>query len=322
VSVSHYRAGPTIWGIGGTRWDDAYLVDDSGTIEHWDGTGWRLDAQAAVVLRSVWAFNRRLVWAVGENGFLAQFDGAAWKDVTSPGDGRLFAVWGKSPSAVWVAGRYIANGPLRFWDGVKWTEEELPAYEAQYTDNFTALGGSGPDDVWLMGSRGLTFHKTATGWSKVDSGVTSPLSGVWSAGPDAAYAVGPLAFLRWDGRSWRPVSDDPNVAIGLRAVWGSSRDDVWAVGTDGAMVHLQNGQVTRAERVTQSHLVSLWGSAPDDIWAGGEGVLLHYGAAPPLPDAGGPDLGSCGLIGSDCSKVDCCFPLHCYRVKDFLVCAD
>ncbi len=64
---------------------------------------------------------------------------------------------------------------------------------------------------------------------------------------------------------------------GLHAVWGSSSSDVFAVGTNGAIVHY-NGSTWSPMSITTSHdLFGVWGSSASDVfavWSGG--TILHY----------------------------------------------
>jgi hypothetical protein len=83
---------------------------------------------------------------------------------------------------------------------------------------------------------------------------------------------------RWDGRRWtalgqrrgppwRPRGLDQEVAV--RALWGATDDDVWAVGPKGTVIHW-NGSAWRAVTVdTRADLTYLWGAAANDIWASG-----------------------------------------------------
>ncbi|MDF2697066.1 MAG: hypothetical protein K0S65_5449, partial [Labilithrix sp.] len=65
----------------------------------------------------------------------------------------------------------------------------------------------------------------------------------------------------------------------LRAVWGSRRDDVWAVGRRGT-VRRYRDETTEGEVVASGmteDLHAVWGSAPNDVWAVGDyGTILHF----------------------------------------------
>lgn len=65
--------------------------------------------------------------------------------------------------------------------------------------------------------------------------------------------------------------------VGLTAVWGSDADDVWAVGSDGAIVHWDGKELELVASTTTRSLHAIGGTGPDDIWAtGDEGTTLHW----------------------------------------------
>ena len=70
---------------------------------------------------------------------------------------------------------------------------------------------------------------------------------------------------------------EPNVGQDLRAVWGSSASDVWAVGDAGTMLHYDSKKWNTLPTAIDMHLWSIWGSGPDNIVATGADIILHYG---------------------------------------------
>jgi hypothetical protein len=81
-----------------------------------------------------------------------------------------------------------------------------------------------------------------------------------------------------DGRQrcWRQQAAPPH---GIRRLWASAKDDVWAVGftTTGGAVHRWNGTEWRTVHRTQVGIVSIWGSAGNDVWiGGGRGTMIHW----------------------------------------------
>src|SRR5262249_26797972 len=70
---------------------------------------------------------------------------------------------------------------------------------------------------------------------------TSAYFGVWGSGPDDVYVVGVdfvheaglILHTSDHGSSWQPLKKipvDPLENQGLAAIWGSAKDDVYAVG--------------------------------------------------------------------------------------------
>lgn len=66
----------------------------------------------------------------------------------------------------------------------------------------------------------------------------------------------------------------------LSAIWGSSENDVWAVGkvkNGQQALHFDGTQWSRTDLPTSVELVSLWGTGASDVWAAGDtGTLLHF----------------------------------------------
>ena len=73
----------------------------------------------------------------------------------------------------------------------------------------------------------------------------------------------------------------------LRAIWGSSNTDVFAVGadlavypTEGIVLHYDGASWHRMDSGTVSGFVGVWGSSASDVFvAGDSGAILHYDGA-------------------------------------------
>jgi hypothetical protein len=85
-------------------------------------------------------------------------------------------------------------------------------------------------------------------------------------------ATDPKLGPEYDAEPLRGVTQ-----VGLTAVWGSSAQDVWAVGSDGAILHSDGNDLSLVASSTTRSLHAIAGTGPDDIWAGGEeGTTLHW----------------------------------------------
>lgn len=64
---------------------------------------------------------------------------------------------------------------------------------------------------------------------------------------------------------------------GILGIWGSARDDVWAVGRGGMVLHY-DGTSWRPYDTPQTdlHLSNVFGIRSDSVWAGGYGTLMHW----------------------------------------------
>lgn len=71
----------------------------------------------------------------------------------------------------------------------------------------------------------------------------------------------------------------PHDKVALYGIWGSSANDVWAVGSGGAVFHW-NGATWSQQRVLTDAgqpkpLFGIWGSGPNDVWAFGVNEIFH-----------------------------------------------
>lgn len=78
---------------------------------------------------------------------------------------------------------------------------------------------------------------------------------------------------------WAEVSSP--IASDLRAVWGTSPRDVWAVGDGGVALRWDGVAWRPVATGTSANLVAVWGARANDAWAVGAGldgssVLLHW----------------------------------------------
>jgi len=63
----------------------------------------------------------------------------------------------------------------------------------------------------------------------------------------------------------------------LFAVWGTSADDIFAVGMSGAIFRYDGSKLVSMASSTSNNLLDIWGSSPHDAFAvGDEGTIVHY----------------------------------------------
>lgn len=218
------------------------------------------------------------VWAVGEthgksaksHSLVLHWDGATWTTLHAPDVGGLIAVDVNSTDDAWALG----YAGLLHWNGTAWTIQALPR------GNYVALSASGPNDIWVAGtrtgpfiganSRGLSSiaaHFDGSHWTVMrppNPGTRDNyLTGIVALSPTDVWAGGYLVDLgkssaealsltmHWDGRAWSVVAA-PNPSRSLNVIWGMGSDGaggIWALGDYQAsdrhlhaMVFRWNGQ--------------------------------------------------------------------------------
>ncbi len=115
-----------------------------------------------------------------------------------------------------------------------------------------------------------------------DAGCEGDASDCGTAQPDSC-----------EGVAWCPATNPADSRSAFTAVWGTNKDDVWAVGSGGAVVHFDGTAWKDASLQTTRTLFSVGGSGPDDVWiVGTYGTLYHrsggsaFEAKPIVPYAG------------------------------------
>jgi hypothetical protein len=271
---------------------------------------------ALYALTSVWGSSKNDVWAVGSGGTIVHYDGSAWTPTPPTGLKNTFhAVTGSSATDVWVLSAtdviLHSNG---FTGGAAggsatWTQTSAARNQYETTPLFAAWGTPAGD--LRVGGRSFALiapngdFGSGNQLSKstlADGGVAwvgtsgqATVNGIWGSSPDDLWIVADnSATVSWqlgltlhgtragdagdaDGLAWQSVDSQSPVA--LTAVWGSSANDVWALGDKGTIRHLANDKThwDPSESKTTADLHGLWGSAANDIWAVGDtGTILHY----------------------------------------------
>jgi hypothetical protein len=106
--------------------------------------------------------------------------------------------------------------------------------------------------------------------------ITAFLPGVWGTGRDDVWAVGYGGTIL----HWNGTvwSSVPSGSTAFLSVpWGTAADDVWAVGSGGAILHWNGSAWSASDSGTTQLIYGVWGSAPDDVWAVGmNGTILRW----------------------------------------------
>ncbi len=140
---------------------------------------------------------------------------------------------------------------------------------------FSAVAGSSPDDVWLVGGK-LAYHWDGHGWT-----ATTPDTGgffinaVWVASPTDAWIACDGGWIsHWNGTSWTSETS-PVPGVSLHAISGTGPDDVWAVGNAGNVIHRSATGWASAGPLGKSDFLSVFDRA-GDLWIAGLGGAVYH----------------------------------------------
>ena len=102
------------------------------------------------------------------------------------------------------------------------------------------------------------------------------LHGVWGSSGTNVFAVGTNGTILHYNGSTWLAMSSGSTDT-LRSVWGSSGTNVFAVGTNGTILHYNGSTWSAMSSGTTNSLHSVWGSSGTDIFAvGWAGTILHY----------------------------------------------
>ncbi len=292
--------------IHGSADGDLVITGDGGTIVTRRSGVWALESSGVnVPLFGVHHNADDDIWAVGPNRTIVHYDGTGWvivcggpidgdtatesdsnteSDTDDPAiaalaalhpDTHFFGVWANSPSDVYVVG---SGWTMVHWNGTLWSTNPASSGYGWYFDAWA------PDSqkIFVVGTvgAGAISWWDADGWNQAnacfpvdedtditaDTGTETTSDGDTEANPDTET----------DSETDPPVNFD-GICINFFGVWGTSGNNVYAVGDRGTIAHFGAGTGTlQTTGTTLNTLNDVWGSSDTDIWAvGNNGTVMH-----------------------------------------------
>lgn len=276
--------------------------------------GWRLYVQSPAPtfenLNAVAATSSSDVWAVGDNGTVLHFDGAAWTNVSIAGgkdlaavglrDGKAFV--GGEDGVVYAAdskGAWSALNPTEpkpgitaLWlppqgggglylttlDGVVWRygaggwNQELKL-EGVALHALAGIGdGSSEPTLVVVGSQGSIWRGViGSSWAQEASGTTETLRGVWGDDQRMTAVGDGGTLLTCEGGVWSaPTTDMLGSMAAIHGVAGLA----FAVGQAGLVARRDTGAWSRVTAAVAADLRGVWLTSESDAWAVGTGGAL------------------------------------------------
>jgi hypothetical protein len=275
--------------VWGSSKNDVWAVGSGGTIAHYDGTNWKntsVPSDIVSTFHAVWGSSATDVWAVSMTDTIVHTNGftggnAAWVRVTpaaKPDEARAaLSIWGTSAEdhlRIGTRARAFFDpntGDFPFIDQYTLGKNEDGTFKWNAVlgeGNVHGIWGSSATDVWVVADNS---EKQGHAWQKgmTKHGVAPSKKGP-AVDPDAsASSATDLVWTEVDSQS--PVT--------LEAIWGSSADDIWAVGDKGTIRRMQKGQTRWSIVTSPTHeaLHGVWGSSANDVWAVGDaGSIFHF----------------------------------------------
>ena len=227
-----------------------------------------LQPLATGTLASIWPASATDIFAVGDGGTIAHFDGTRWSRMGSPVSDALKRVAGRSGTDVFAVG---FGGTLHY-DGTGWTRQlTAGSLQGLWVSPSTA-------DAFAVGRNGDARHYDGATWTSIPTGTSTSLYGAWGRSPTDVYAVGDGdAVLHWNGLAW--TSSSTGTGANLRDVWGAGSADLWVATADGRLLHYDGSHWLTAASTGFPALTSVAGRSANDVYAAtADGSVLHYAA--------------------------------------------
>jgi hypothetical protein len=244
---------------------------------HFGPTWQEMNSHTTAELNGLWVFAKDNVFAIGNNGTVIHYDGTKWSDFVKPTNLALAAIWGSSPSDIFV----LASSMAFHYDGSSWsTQIDAPTHFGQ------ALWGVDGANVFGAGLLGMTGRYDGTKWMWADQTPPATVGALWGTNANNVYGAGTNGVVfHYSNSAWTSQSTTTNHV--LTGIWGTDDTHITTVGrqtsNQNAPVLVQfdgtwhdNSPMLPAT-LGMRRLTSVWGSANNDIYVVGDGgALAHY----------------------------------------------
>jgi len=249
---------------GGGAWSAAVYRDA--------GDGWQRIYDGDGRARRLWASGPSDVWIGGDGPnssvLLSHFDGVSWQPEAAPSDG-----YGAQALAGWDDELWIATPKLHHRVDGTWSQPTTT--DGTPIGSVGAIAPTGPGRAWAA-SGGHIFEIGPDGVSGFGGG-SRYVYGVDGSGPDDVWIVGQRGLVaHFDGRAWRFEDRQPGeLAYSTTVTWSGDLRDAWLAPSGALWVVGEGGVVwwrgpdgvwSRRDAPTTGRLTSVWGWDDDQLW--------------------------------------------------------
>lgn len=275
----------TNYDVWGSSASDVWVAGRAGVC-HWNGASWSASYDTfAEEAYAVHGTGPGDVWVGTEKGLL-HYDGQAWTRRESGSATR--GLWALSSSDIWAVG---GSGSILHWEGSNWARQSgfgpVPRLGAMWTNS--------DDDVWFLGESALRYHNGyVESFGKLASIQWYDKTDAWGSSANDIWYTAPRATMfHWDGTLWSSMTLPlPNSSTAIRAVWGTSPTNVYAVTeasdpfepSNAYVVHWDGTRWAVAQPILEGSggtfgvdLNAVAGTSANDVWVGADnGALWHF----------------------------------------------
>ncbi len=216
---------------------------------------------------TLWAANEDTIFVGGGFQLLRYFNGTTWSSMTSALGANTYGICGRASTDVYTTGQW----GVQHYAGTSWA---------------SILGGTdeiidcwaGTSTVYAVGDGTLRVYANGS-WTSIPTGLSQAfnvdrLEQVWGTGTGVVYAAGRPGVLKYDGVAAALVPGLPANMVGIH---GSSADNVFAVGSNGAIWRYDGTSWAPMNSGTTETLTGVAALSPKNVYVvGNTGLLLRY----------------------------------------------
>jgi hypothetical protein len=179
---------------------------------------------------------------------------------------RITDLWGDGETLV-----AVGQTEVHVFDGSSWTT----LLQRANLSAPTAVWGVSGRNFWV-GMRGGVARWDGAAWRDISTDV-SDVRALWGSASDDVYAIHGTGMAHFDGTSWSSVALPSSVR--LRAISGSGRSDVYAVGEGRTILHFDGARWSATVAAPGADLTDVWVSGRGRAFALSEDELLQLDGA-------------------------------------------
>jgi hypothetical protein len=208
-----------------------------------------------------------------------------WVEIGLPSSytGLPQGIWAGGPDSVFVVIGNINTTGIYRYNGVGWRTMTVPAVDVSPVYSIWGYSGT---NVFAGGDEHILHYdgNIDNEWTIHADNTGGIVRGIWGSPTGRIFAVGSktgggAGIIRYyDGSSWSAMSHPSTTS--LDEVWGSSDNDVFAVGDLSEILHYDGQSWSEMDHPYTTDVYrfyGVWGSSWDDVFVvGTEGAVLHY----------------------------------------------
>ncbi|MEM9058314.1 MAG: LamG-like jellyroll fold domain-containing protein, partial [Pseudomonadota bacterium] len=261
--------------------DDSFVfaVGQSGRTARYDGTSWTTVATpTGQQLRDVHAVSPTLAFAVGDNGTALRWNGSAWSALAVPTGQDLLGVWADAGNAAWAVGE---DGTLLAFDGTAWSDQGGAA-GVNTRDIEDAWGDA--SGFYAMNDRGVLyrFDRSTASWAPPETACEfgNGFEDLWGDGSGRLFLARRRNVYLYDGASCSLMTT--TAAENLLGISGSATTgEVYAAGRDGAVMYFNGAAWEESQQGTVDLRDNWVSTAGNPYFVGQSGDLVACERARP-----------------------------------------